>query len=531
MNCGFYTRTHYNAEIFFELSSHDVMLIVTPLFHSGALFIQASPSLYKGCTIILHESFVPGVVLRDIGGYQVTKFQAVPTVYRRLLEEYHGEANLTSLAVCAIGGEPVRGELIAGCREAGIPLRQIMGQTETSILLWCTDEEMLERPGTIGRPVFHADVELVDETGGLGLPGEVGEIAVRGSVCMSEYWGDPVQTERIMVGGWLRTGDLARRDREGYYYLVDRARDMYISGGENVYPAEVERVLELHRGYGRRRSWAARMTSGVRSATRSSCSNLGQISPLPVSTNSSRGVSRSTSGPRTLAVRESLPRTATGKVQKHVLREWLDAAPMPRAVALSARRAAELCIVAGWSTSDPNDQETERAHGKSGRKETDHRQGHDRVGPGPRAPRHHPDGDQRGFLIDHADGVSLYTSDGRSFLDGSSQLMCVELGYREEYKNEVAEAVAAEIKKLPYCTNFWGFSTESVVNAAHALSEIVPKDLTRFFFTPGGGERGDCPHHEPYLLEAQGHPEVQGDLAVQLLPRRLLGLRQRHPRG
>lgn len=99
-----------------------------------------------------------------------------------------------------------------------------------------------------------------------------------------------------------------------------------------------------------------------------------------------------------------------------------------------------------------------------------------------------PMGMNAGFLIEHADGVSLYTSDGRSFFDGSSQLMCVELGYREEYKHEVAEAVAAEIKKLPYCTNFWGFSTESVVNAAHALSELVPKDLTRFFFTPGGGE-------------------------------------------
>jgi adenosylmethionine-8-amino-7-oxononanoate aminotransferase len=99
-----------------------------------------------------------------------------------------------------------------------------------------------------------------------------------------------------------------------------------------------------------------------------------------------------------------------------------------------------------------------------------------------------PMGMNAGFLIDHADGISLYTSDGRSFLDGSSQLMCVGLGYREEYKAEVAEAVAAELKKLPYCTNFWGFSTESVINAAQALSELVPPDLTRFFFTPGGGE-------------------------------------------
>ncbi|NLT34983.1 MAG: aspartate aminotransferase family protein [Gaiellales bacterium] len=99
-----------------------------------------------------------------------------------------------------------------------------------------------------------------------------------------------------------------------------------------------------------------------------------------------------------------------------------------------------------------------------------------------------PMGFNAGFLVDHADGVSLYTSDGRSFLDGSSQLMCVELGYREQYKNEVAEAVAAEIKKLPYCTNFWGFSTESVVAATQALNEITPEAITKYIYTPGGGE-------------------------------------------
>lgn len=99
-----------------------------------------------------------------------------------------------------------------------------------------------------------------------------------------------------------------------------------------------------------------------------------------------------------------------------------------------------------------------------------------------------PMGMNAGFLIDHADGITLHTSDGRSFMDGSSQLMCVGLGYREEYKREVAEAVAAEINKLPYCTNFWGFSTESVIKAAQGIAELVPPGLTRYFFTPGGGE-------------------------------------------
>jgi adenosylmethionine-8-amino-7-oxononanoate aminotransferase len=99
-----------------------------------------------------------------------------------------------------------------------------------------------------------------------------------------------------------------------------------------------------------------------------------------------------------------------------------------------------------------------------------------------------PFGRNSGFVVDHADGVSWYTSDGKEVLDGSSQLMCVSLGYREEYKREVAEAVAAQIKKLPYSTNFWGFTNEATVAAAQALAGIAPKELGMFVFTPGGGE-------------------------------------------
>jgi fatty-acyl-CoA synthase len=133
------------------------------------------------------------------------------------------------------------------CRQAGFTARQIMGQTETSILLWASEEESLTKPGSVGRPVFHAEVRLLGEDGRpLSEPGQVGEIVVRGPVVMKEYWRDPERSERVLVGGWLHTGDLARRDEEGYYYLVGRFRDMYISGGENVYPAEVERVLQGH---------------------------------------------------------------------------------------------------------------------------------------------------------------------------------------------------------------------------------------------------------------------------------------------
>lgn len=236
-----------NAEIFFQLSFQDRMLVMLPLFHSGGLFIQASPCLFKGATLVIHSRFDPGKTYRDIERFKITKLLGVPTVFRSLLSVDPKErGDLSSLHVCAIGGEKVTHELLVECRDNGFPLRQIMGQTETSILLWASEEESIAHPGTVGRPVFHAEVTLVDKQGKRVSPNEVGEIVVRGSIMMKEYWQDPVQTEQIFSGGWLRTGDLARMDDDGYFYLVDRAKDMYISGGENVYPAEVERVLKEH---------------------------------------------------------------------------------------------------------------------------------------------------------------------------------------------------------------------------------------------------------------------------------------------
>ncbi|MFH1102427.1 MAG: AMP-binding protein [Pseudomonadota bacterium] len=238
-----------NADIFFKLHFDDIMLVILPLFHSGGLFIQASPIIYKGATMVIHPKFDPIKTYQDIGRFKITKLLGVPTVYRTLLRVAPDQrGTLSTLKVCAIGGEKTTPELLAKCMRAGFLLRQIMGQTETSILLWASEEESLRKPGTVGRPVFHAEVNLVDRQGRLVEDGEVGEIVVRGSIMMKEYWQDPARTEETIKDGWLHTGDLARKDEDGYYYLVDRVRDMYISGGENVYPAEVEWVLREHPG-------------------------------------------------------------------------------------------------------------------------------------------------------------------------------------------------------------------------------------------------------------------------------------------
>ena len=238
-----------NADIFFKLHFDDIMLVVLPLFHSGGLFIQASPVFYKGGTLIIHPSFEPRKAYEDIHQYQVTKFLGVPTVYKSLVKVASGKsAANSSLKVAAIGGEKLTPELMAQFQEVGFSLRQIMGQTETSILLWAHEEDALRKPGSVGRPVFHADVKIVDRQGRPCETGQIGEIVVRGSIMMTEYWQNPDKTEETIRGGWLHTGDLARMDEDGYFYLVDRKRDMYISGGENVYPAEIERVLRNHPG-------------------------------------------------------------------------------------------------------------------------------------------------------------------------------------------------------------------------------------------------------------------------------------------
>ncbi len=236
-----------NADIFFKMHFDDIMLVILPLFHSGGLFIQASPTIYKGATMVIHPKFDPAKVYQDIERYGVTKFLGVPTVYRALVKvDPQDRGDISSLKVCAGGGEKTTPELFEKCREAGLAFRQVMGQTETSILLWASEEDSFRKPGTVGRPVFHAEVHIVDKTGRPVKPGDVGEIVVRGSIMMKEYWQDPVRTEETIRNGMLYTGDLARTDEDGYYFLVDRARDMYITGGENVYPAEVERILREH---------------------------------------------------------------------------------------------------------------------------------------------------------------------------------------------------------------------------------------------------------------------------------------------
>ena len=311
-----------NADIFFKLHADDIMLIVLPLFHSGGLFIQASPVIYKGATMVIHSKLDPHKAYEDIRKYRVTKFLGVPTVYKSLVTaETKDRTAFSSLRVCAIGGEKLTPELMAQFKDAGFSLRQIMGQTETSILLWASEEDATRKPGSLGRPVFHAEVKIVDRRGRPCKPGKVGEIIVRGSIMMTEYWQDPVKTEETIRGGWLHTGDLARMDEDGYFYLIDRAKDMYISGGENVYPAEIERVLRRH---------PAIDDIAVVGAPDDTWGEVGYafVIPKPEANLTPEDVIGFCDGqlarykwPKRVFLESDFPRTALGKVRKTVLKQ------------------------------------------------------------------------------------------------------------------------------------------------------------------------------------------------------------------
>jgi len=235
-----------NAQIYFDLFSNDVMLIALPLFHSGGLNIMAVPTIYAGGKIVLESKFDPKTFLTLVEKHRVTQAMLVPTMLNTILNECRPEDfDLSSLRSVLIGGEPVSADLMHRAQDNGIPVRQIFGQTETSIELWVPEEMAREKAGSVGLPVFHGEVQVVDDSG-RPVIGEVGEIVVKGPIQMTAYWNMPEETQKTIRNGWLHTRDLGKVDEQGFFYAVDRMGDMYISGGENVYPAEVEKVLLNH---------------------------------------------------------------------------------------------------------------------------------------------------------------------------------------------------------------------------------------------------------------------------------------------
>jgi fatty-acyl-CoA synthase len=236
-----------NADIFYGLTPHDVFMITRPLFHSGGLLVETTPMLYKGGTIILKKRFTPVEILETIEKYKVTVIEPPTTLLRFILEQCDVKKyNLSSVKCWFTGGERVPPSLLKDYQKLGISVSQIFGQTETSTITWLPISDASRKLGSVGIPVLHGNIKIVNAEGGEVKPGEVGEIVVSGPTLMSGYWGRPEATEETIRNGQLHTGDLAKVDEEGFFYIADRKKDVIISGGENIYPAEVEKVFLEH---------------------------------------------------------------------------------------------------------------------------------------------------------------------------------------------------------------------------------------------------------------------------------------------
>jgi fatty-acyl-CoA synthase len=233
-----------------DITHNDIYLNVFPMFHTGGLFVYTLPQvIFGGTTIIVHE-FNQEQVLDLLEREKVTVFAAVPTMYQMLTQaDNWDQVDLSSLRFCTSGGAPLPVPLVEKyTAEKGIRFKQGFGMTEFGPGIFAlAPEDAIRKAGSIGRPNFFVDAQIVDDGGKFLGPNEAGELVLKGPSYCSGYFNDPEATSMtIDKKGFFHTGDIAQYDEEGYFFIVDRKKDMFISGGENVYPAEIEKALYQH---------------------------------------------------------------------------------------------------------------------------------------------------------------------------------------------------------------------------------------------------------------------------------------------
>lgn len=228
-----------------DLSSKDRSIVLLPLFHIGGIGLFALPTLFAGGTVIIPGKFEPKKAITMIERYKASIVMGVPTIHKALIEyPAFKREKMQSVRWFYNGGAPCPHELIHLFFDQGFLFGQGFGMTETSPTLFMLSREDARRKvGSIGKPVMFSDFKLVNQQGTVSRAGEVGELVVKGPNIMAGYWKRPEATSETMVDGWLYTGDLARVDEEGFVYIIGRKKEMLISGGENIYPLEIEQVI------------------------------------------------------------------------------------------------------------------------------------------------------------------------------------------------------------------------------------------------------------------------------------------------
>ncbi|MBK9088359.1 MAG: AMP-binding protein [Holophagales bacterium] len=239
----------WNTALCWGLSESDVSPVFTPLYHAGGLGAFFVPILAAGGTIVLHAGFDPAEIWATVAAERCTVVLGVPTIWKLLLEDPSFEAaDLTSIRWLISGGAPLPLYLIDAYQERGIVFKQGYGLTEVGVNCFAMSvEESVAKKGSIGRPLMMTDARLVDEAGREVPAGEVGELCLRGPHVSKGYWRNLTATAAALDDdGFFHTGDLARKDEDGFFTIAGRRKDMLISGGVNVYPAEIEGELLLH---------------------------------------------------------------------------------------------------------------------------------------------------------------------------------------------------------------------------------------------------------------------------------------------
>jgi fatty-acyl-CoA synthase len=244
---GMMLWAQFNAGAPMRCTEDMVSLAVMPLFHIGGLQVFTAPALFAGGTAVIMRSFDPGLTLeafsdRSLG---ITHFLGVPAIFNALRDHpKNPDADLSGLQMVLAGAETVPEALVRWWGERGLVIQEGYGMTE-NVASCCVvgRDDVARKIGSAGKPLRHIQLMIAREDGTAAGPGESGEIWCRGPVVTPGYWKREDANAESFVDGWFRTGDIGSKDEEGFYYVEDRLKDMYISGGENVYPAEIENVL------------------------------------------------------------------------------------------------------------------------------------------------------------------------------------------------------------------------------------------------------------------------------------------------
>lgn len=313
-----------------DLTSADTTLNFLPLFHTAGINLHTLPVLMWGGCVRVLKKFEIDPVMAALQTGDCNAFFGVPAIYQAIsLHKDFPDTDFSKVRSWGCGGAPLPATLIELFAKRGVLVCNGMGMTETGPTVFLMDRaHAKDKIGSVGKPQILAEVRLVDDHDRT-LPDEhAGELQIRGPGVTPGYWNNETATKAAFTAdGWLRTGDVARRDRDGYYYIVDRIKDMFISGGENVYPAEVEIVIYRFPGV---------LECAVIGVPDEKWGEVGCVYVLPqpgatVDAEALRAYCRENLAaykvPKHIRITEDFPRTAAGKVQKHVLRRRFPESP------------------------------------------------------------------------------------------------------------------------------------------------------------------------------------------------------------